>query len=169
MSSGLPAESLFVEISERLVDPDEEDVAANMHALRALGVKLLLDDFGQGQTSLSFLHQLPVTGIKLDRLLVVNSVRSETERAVVEAIIDLSDRLGLTVIAEGIETEDHLRAITTAGCHIVQGFHFHPPMELDRVRALLRDQARRRQPWTATASVEVTGERIEDPIEDEVR
>ncbi len=159
--SGLPARSLFVEISERLVDPDEEAVAATMQSLRANGVNLLLDDFGEGQTSLSFLHQLPITGIKLDRKLVLNSVRSETERVVVESIVELANRLGMTVIAEGIETQDHLDTIMRTGCNIVQGYHFHPPLELTKISTLLRHQSIGTQAWSpsgqqVTTATEVT-------------
>lgn len=163
--TGLPAESLFIEISERLVDPSEEALVSTMSALIDLGIKLLLDDFGQGQTSLSFLHQLPVTGIKLDRQLVLNSVQSETERIVVESIIELSSRLDLTVIAEGVETQAHLDTITDAGCRIVQGYHFHRPLPLDQVRTLLRDQARRR---ANTQSLPRALERESDPADRQV-
>ncbi len=149
--SGLPPASLFIEISERLIDPEEEAVVTTMDALRDAGIKLLLDDFGQGQTSLSFLHQLPVTGIKLDRKLVLNSVRSETERIVIETIIELSGRLNLTVIAEGVETQEHLDTLTSTGCTIVQGFHFYPSMNLEKIAALLRDQSRQRQARALTS------------------
>jgi EAL domain-containing protein (putative c-di-GMP-specific phosphodiesterase class I) len=155
-TSGLPARSLFVEISERLVDPDEEAVATTMRALRDNGINLLLDDFGEGQTSLSFLHQLPISGIKLDRKLVLNSVRSETERVVVESIVELANRLDMTVIAEGIETQDHLETITRTGCSIVQGYHFHPPLEVTKIRTLLRHQSMSARPWTPATTQSVT-------------
>ena len=139
-ASGLPTGSLYVEISERLVDPDEADVAATMAALRAAGINLLLDDFGEGKTSLSFLHQLPITGLKLDRKLVVNSVESSTERVVVGSIVELAKRLDMAVIAEGIESEEHLDLIVEAGCALVQGYHFHPPAPIDEIATLLRHQ-----------------------------
>jgi signal peptidase I len=126
-ASGLPAELLFVEISERLVSPPSEAVIANVVALRELGVGLLLDDFGQGNASLSYLHDLPLAGIKLDRRLVVNSLRSDADRIVLETIVDLSAKLGHLVIAEGIETAQHVAAIVGAGCMLAQGYHLGRP------------------------------------------
>ncbi len=126
--SGFGPDRLFIEISERLVRPDQGAILDNMHALRELGVGLLLDDFGEGQTSLAFLHKLPVVGVKLDRMLVVNSADSETERIVLESIVDLARKLDLVVIAEGVETEDQLSTVAGVGCHLVQGFVFHRPL-----------------------------------------
>lgn len=138
--SGLSPERLFVEISERLVSPELPQVIANMEALQVAGVRLLLDDFGEGQTSLSYLHELPIAGIKLDRKLVVNSLRSRTDRIVLESIVDLSHRLGLRVVAEGIETGEHLETIGSAGCDMAQGFHLARPQPAAVITEMLRDK-----------------------------
>lgn len=135
--TGLPADRLFVEISERLVSPDVPQVIANMQGLQVAGVRMLLDDFGEGQTSLSYMHELPIAGIKLDRKLVVNSLRSSTDRIVLESIVDLSHRLDLAVIAEGIETSDHLTAIADVGCGLAQGYHLARPQPSSAITALL--------------------------------
>ncbi len=135
--SGLSPDRLYVEISERLVSPEIPQVLANMQALQVAGVRMLLDDFGEGQTSLSYLHELPVAGIKLDRKLVVNSLRSETDRIVLESIVELCHRLGLTVIAEGVETSDQLEAITLLGSNLVQGYHLGRPQRASDIAALL--------------------------------
>ena len=135
--SGLPPNRLYVEISERLVSPEIPQVIANMQALQVAGVRMLLDDFGEGQTSLSYLHELPVAGIKLDRKLVVNSLRSETDRIVLESIVELCHRLGLTVVAEGVETSDQLAAITLLGSNLVQGYHLARPQSASDLAALL--------------------------------
>ncbi len=137
--SGLPASRLFVEISEQLVAPDVPQVVANMSGLRELGVGLLLDDFGEGQTSLSYLHELPVSGIKLDRRLVVNTLRSETDRVVLRSIVDLCRQLQLVVIAEGIETLAQLEVIADIGCQLVQGYYLDRPLTADAVEARLAE------------------------------
>ena len=123
----LPADWLLVEISERLVSPASDAVLTTVTGLRSLGVEMLLDDFGQGNTSLSYLHELPLVGIKLDRRLVVNALRSDTDRLVLASVVGLSQQLGHAVIAEGIESEEHLAAIRAAGCSLAQGFYLAEP------------------------------------------
>ncbi len=140
--SELAPDRLFVEISERLVSPDVPQVIANMQALQVAGVRMLLDDFGEGRTSLSYMHELPVAGIKLDRKLVVNSLRSVTDRIVLESIVELCDRLGLEVIAEGIETEDHLEVVRAVGCGLAQGYHLARPLRSQAITAMLLDGLR---------------------------
>lgn len=124
---GVEPEHVFVEISEQLVAPDIPAVMRNIADLNANGFSMLLDDFGEGQTALSYIHELPVAGIKLDRKLVVNAVRSRTDRIVIESIVDLCSRLGLLVIAEGIENEEHLAIVEEVGCNLVQGFFLARP------------------------------------------
>lgn len=140
-ASGLDPSRVFVEISEQLVSPDVAGVMDNIHALNREGIRMLLDDFGEGQTSISYIHELPVAGIKLDRKLVVNALRSSTDRIVVESIVDLCGRLGLVAIAEGIESEEHLDVIRDVGCSLAQGFHLGVPMSDSDAFALLREQA----------------------------
>jgi len=130
---GVSPSRVFVEISEQLVSPDAPGVMSNIHALRKAGVRLLLDDFGEGQTSLSYIHELPVAGIKLDRKLVVNAVRSETDRIVIESVVSLCERLGLVVIAEGIETEEHMEVVRAVGCAMAQGYHLGMPQTEDEL------------------------------------
>lgn len=119
---------LVVEISESIVTPVTKLAAENMAALRALGVRLMLDDFGEGTTSLSYLQELPIDGVKIDRRLVVNASRSRTDRLVLESIVALSGQIGHSVIAEGIENQDHLDAVLAAGCTMVQGYSLMKPV-----------------------------------------
>ncbi len=125
--SGLAAHRLYVEISEQLVSPNVSQVVENMEGLQDIGVGLLLDDFGEGQTSLSYLHELPVAGIKLDRRLVVNTMRSETDRIVLRSVVDLCHRLNLVVVAEGIESNEQLEVIADCGCNLAQGYLLSRP------------------------------------------
>ncbi|MFW2381826.1 MAG: signal peptidase I [Acidimicrobiales bacterium] len=137
--SGLEAHRLFVEISEQLVSPNVPRVVENMEGLRDIGVGLLLDDFGEGQTSLSYLHELPVAGIKLDRKLVVNTMRSETDRIVLRSVVNLCHELDLLVVAEGIEEEAQLEVIADCGCNLAQGYLLSRPQPPERIQAQLAE------------------------------
>ncbi|MFK8023892.1 MAG: signal peptidase I [Ilumatobacter sp.] len=138
--AGVTPSAVAVEISERVVTPVSETAQKNMEDLQAEGVRLLLDDFGEGTTSLTYLQELPIDGVKLDRRLVVNAMRSRTDRLVLESIVSLSQSIGLTVIAEGIEAAEHLEAVQQAGCQLVQGYLLHRPMGGDELVAVLADQ-----------------------------
>ena len=128
---------VFVEISEQLVSPDIPAVMHNIEALNAIGVRMLLDDFGEGQTSLSYIQQLPIAGIKLDRKLVVNALRSETDRIVIHSIVELCGRLDLLVIAEGVENAEHLAILEFIGCTLGQGYHLGMPEPAPLIDQLL--------------------------------
>ncbi|MEM1333737.1 MAG: EAL domain-containing protein, partial [Actinomycetota bacterium] len=108
--------------------------------------------------SLTYLQELPIDGIKLDRRLVVNALRSRTDRLVLDSIVKLSTRIGHSVIAEGIETVDHLAAVAEVGCHLVQGYHLHRPMPGDDLISILCDQELR-----GRESMPVDEQRAEDP------
>lgn len=138
--SGLDASRLFVEISEQLVAPDAPRVVDNMIGLKDIGVGLLLDDFGEGQTSLSYLHELPVAGIKLDRRLIVNTMRSETDRIVLRSVVDLCHQLDLLVVAEGIEEQEQLDVIAACGCNLAQGYLLSRPQPPETVRLMFSEQ-----------------------------
>ncbi len=137
--SGLDARRLFVEISEQLVAPNVPRVVENMAGLQDIGVGLLLDDFGEGQTSLSYLHELPVAGIKLDRRLVVNTMRSETDRVVLRSVVELSHDLNLLVVAEGIEEAAQLDVIAECGCNLAQGYLLSKPQPPEKIWAVLAE------------------------------
>lgn len=139
-NSGLEADRLFVEISEQLVAPNVPRVVENMVGLRDMGVGLLLDDFGEGQTSISYIHELPVAGIKLDRRLVVNTMRSETDRIVLRSVVDLCHDLGLLVVAEGIEEQEQLDVIADCGCNLAQGYLLSKPQPAETIRIHLTEQ-----------------------------
>ncbi|MBT8241291.1 MAG: EAL domain-containing protein, partial [Acidimicrobiia bacterium] len=141
--SGLDASRLFVEISEQLVAPNVPRVVENMAGLQDIGVGLLLDDFGEGQTSLSYLHELPVAGIKLDRRLVVNTMRSETDRVVLRSVVELSHDLDLLVVAEGIEESAQLNVIAECGCNLAQGYLLSKPQPPEQIQAVLAETLQR--------------------------
>ena len=101
---------------------------ANMIELKKQGVKILLDDFGTGYSSLSYLHRFPIDVLKIDRSFVRDIEHDRHDRQIVEAIIAMSHRLGLSVIAEGVENQSQLDFVHHAGCDLVQGFLFSKPV-----------------------------------------
>ena len=122
--SGLPARRLELEITETLLLEKSSQVLATLHALRALGVRISMDDFGTGYSSLSYLRSFPFDKIKIDRSFVRDLGTNREAQAIVRAIISLGAGLGVTITAEGVETEAELSCLRAEGCHEGQGFLF---------------------------------------------
>ena len=122
--SGLPARRLELEITETLVLEKSSQVLATLHALRALGVRISMDDFGTGYSSLSYLRSFPFDKIKIDRSFVRDLGADRDAQAIVRSIISLGMGLGVTITAEGVETEAELSCLRAEGCHEGQGFLF---------------------------------------------
>jgi diguanylate cyclase (GGDEF)-like protein/PAS domain S-box-containing protein len=122
--SGLPARRLELEITETLVLEKSSQVLATLHALRALGVRISMDDFGTGYSSLSYLRSFPFDKIKIDRSFVRDLGSDRDAQAIVRSIISLGMGLGVTITAEGVETESELSCLRAEGCHEGQGFLF---------------------------------------------
>jgi len=139
--TGLAPELLIIEINEQTLIEDAGTADA-LHRLSRGGVRLALDDFGVGNTSLTHLRRLPIGELKIDRSLVANLVESPEDRRILRAVADLAQILDLTVIAEGIENEAQAAAAQTAGAQVGQGFLFSPPLAAADVEALLVDLAR---------------------------
>ena len=122
--SGLPARRLELEITETLVLEKSSQVLATLHALRALGVRISMDDFGTGYSSLSYLRNFPFDKIKIDQSFVRDLGSNRDAQAIVRSIISLGMGLGVTITAEGVETEAELSCLRAEGCHEGQGFLF---------------------------------------------
>jgi EAL domain-containing protein (putative c-di-GMP-specific phosphodiesterase class I) len=110
-----------------------------LSALRAMGVQLAVDDFGTGYSSLTFLTRVTVDEVKIDRGFVRRMVESPEVAAIVRTTVDLAHRLGLRVIAEGVETAEQRAALTALGCTGAQGFFFYPPLPPERIVDVLRE------------------------------
>jgi EAL domain-containing protein (putative c-di-GMP-specific phosphodiesterase class I) len=123
-----PAELLVLEITENAVTENPDQARSIVGALRERGVQVSVDDFGAGFTSLSQLRGLPVHQLKIDRQFITALESSPDDDAVVTAIIDLGHRLGLTIVAEGVETEAAARRLRQLRCDDLQGFWFARPM-----------------------------------------
>ncbi len=136
---GIRPDMLEIEITERCVVDDFERAHAALEVLSRLGLKIALDDFGTGFSSLSYLRRLPIDIIKIDRSFI-NDIRNQTnDAAIVASTIALGHNLGLTVIAEGVETREQAVYLKAAGCDEVQGYYFQRPIPAADTLPLLRD------------------------------
>jgi diguanylate cyclase (GGDEF)-like protein/PAS domain S-box-containing protein len=138
--SGLPAKRLELEITETLLLEKSSQVLATLHALRALGVRISMDDFGTGYSSLSYLRSFPFDKIKIDQSFVRDLGANRDAQAIVRSIISLGKGLGVTITAEGVETEAELSCLRAEGCHEGQGFLFSPARPNAEIIGLLRAQ-----------------------------
>ena len=138
--SGLPAKRLELEITETLLLEKSSQVQATLHALRALGVRISMDDFGTGYSSLSYLRSFPFDKIKIDQSFVRGLGTNNDAQAIVRAIISLGVCLGVTITAEGVETEGELSCLRSEGCHEGQGFLFSPARPNAEIVAMLQAQ-----------------------------
>ena len=102
-----------------------------MQELKALGLSLALDDFGTGYSSLSSLHALPIDTVKIDRSFVSQSDTSNHHRVLIEATVRVANSLGMTTVAEGVETHAQAQVVATLGCDRAQGYWFSPPLSAD--------------------------------------
>ncbi|MEV6851541.1 EAL domain-containing protein [Actinoplanes sp. NPDC051411] len=129
---GVPPTGLIVEITESAVMTKPERSARWLAAIRDLGVRIAMDDFGTGYTSLALLTQLPLDELKLDRTFV-NRIHHPQERVIVEAVARMAGGLGLTLVAEGVEDQMTADILRGFGFDLLQGFHFGRPVPADRL------------------------------------
>jgi diguanylate cyclase (GGDEF)-like protein len=135
---GLPAQALVLEVTENSVLADPKRIGTVLAHLAELGVDLSLDDFGTGYSTLSHLKSLPVQEIKIDRSFVARMTTDATDVAIVYALIQLADRLGMRVVAEGVENQETWDALNALDCEVIQGYLLSRPVpaaELDLSRA----------------------------------
>lgn len=135
--TGLPAYALIVEVTESAVMTRPEEAARRLHLLRDLGVRIAMDDFGTGFTSLELLTRLPLDELKLDRAFVTRV--HGRERPIVEAVARMAAGLGLTLVAEGVEDERTADTLTGLGFDLLQGYHFSRPVPAGQLEEKLFD------------------------------
>ena len=133
----LPARHLQLELTESSIMDDPDRALTVLRALDDLGVRLAIDDFGTGYSSLAYLQRLPVDEIKIDRSFVAGMLERPADQVIVRSTVDLARNLGLTVTAEGVETEAVLAELRAAGCHSVQGFYVSPAVPPAELEALV--------------------------------
>lgn len=140
-TAGVPASSLELELTESVVVNRVDDVRGTLSALRGLGLTIAIDDFGTGYSSLAYLRDLPIDAVKIDRSFVRDLSRPreapQFALALVEAILRLAQHLDLTIVAEGVETEDQRTLLAGLGCHEAQGYYYAQPMPPDEVVSYL--------------------------------
>jgi EAL domain-containing protein (putative c-di-GMP-specific phosphodiesterase class I) len=141
-AAGLSPGALEIEITETAVTADPERARMILNRLRAMGLRVSIDDFGSGYTSLSQLAELPVHALKIDRMFVADLHTDAAREAVVRNVIQLARDLGLTTVAEGVESIDVWARLNALGCDEIQGFVLTPPLPADRFVAWLTDWRR---------------------------
>jgi diguanylate cyclase (GGDEF)-like protein len=140
-NSGCRSDCLKIELTESLLADSMDSAIAKMNTLKALGVTLALDDFGMGYSSLSYLHCLPLTQLKIDKSFVADVCNSPNAAAISHAIIVMAQSLGLAVMAEGVETEAQWGFLADQGCGYFQGYLLCPPLPLDELESFMRNLA----------------------------
>jgi predicted signal transduction protein with EAL and GGDEF domain len=137
--TGLAPTRLELEITESMLLGDNDAVLRSLEALKSLGIQISMDDFGTGYSSLSYLQKFPFDKIKVDRSFVANLGESEDSVAIIRAVIGLASGLGMTTLAEGVETEHQAGSLLAEGCAQAQGYFFSRPQPAAAIRALLSD------------------------------
>jgi len=135
--TGLPPHLLELEITESTIVTDADHAIRKLNQLSEMGIALSVDDFGTGYSSLYQLKNLPLTSLKIDRSFIRDIPDDPNDAAIAATIITMADRLGLRVVAEGVETPEQLNFLLLEGCHEVQGFLFSRPLPPDEFTALL--------------------------------
>ncbi|MBX3639006.1 MAG: EAL domain-containing protein [Nitrosomonas sp.] len=134
----MPYQALEFEITENILMRDPVNATSVLKAVRALGIRIAIDDFGTGYSSLAYLKCFPLDVLKIDQTFVRDIINDSDDAAIVEASISLAHKLGLEVIAEGVETEQQLAFLNMRGCDLVQGYYLGRPMPMPQVIELLQ-------------------------------
>jgi diguanylate cyclase (GGDEF)-like protein/PAS domain S-box-containing protein len=137
LETGLSPGRLELEITEGVLIEDFDRGLALLRRLKALGVRISMDDFGSGYSSLSYLQAFPFDKIKIDRAFVINLGRNPQSAAIVRAVIDLGHGLEMSIVAEGVETQEQLGFLAREGCDAVQGYFIGKPLPIGQYAALV--------------------------------
>ena len=135
--AGLPAGWLELELTESILIQDAPDAMLRLQALALLGVRLAIDDFGVGYSSLAYLKRFPIDRLKIDRSFISGLPREESDVAIVQAIISMGRALHLGIVAEGVENEAQRQFLADAGCDMYQGYLFAPALDVPAFEARL--------------------------------
>jgi len=137
--SGLDPAYLELEITESNAMQNADNTIYTLRELKNLGVRIAMDDFGTGYSSLNYLKRFPIDTLKLDQSFVREVVTDPTDAAIVSAVISMSHSLKLTVVAEGVETEEQFEFLRKEGCDKIQGFLYSAPLAAEELERYLKD------------------------------
>ncbi|MFZ5609673.1 MAG: putative bifunctional diguanylate cyclase/phosphodiesterase [Pseudomonadota bacterium] len=141
-SASFDPRRLILELTETMVMEDIERSAHLMQQIKGHGIRIAIDDFGTGYSALSYLKYLPFSVLKVDRMFIEDLPASRSGLAMLEAIIAMAKTMDMAVIAEGVEATEQLECLARAGCDMVQGYLFSPPLPASRIDAYLVEQTR---------------------------
>jgi diguanylate cyclase (GGDEF)-like protein len=127
-STGVNPQNLWLEITESMLLENLEEIIVKISQLKSYGLRFSLDDFGTGYSSLSYLKRLPLDQLKIDRIFVRDILTDPTRGAIAQTVVSLGRAMGLSVIAEGVETEEQREFLANLGCHAYQGYLFSRPL-----------------------------------------
>jgi diguanylate cyclase (GGDEF)-like protein/PAS domain S-box-containing protein len=151
--TGADPGQIRLELTESMLVDSVEDVKTKMASLKAHGLKLSIDDFGTGYSSLSYLSHLPLDQLKIDRSFVRDMLEDTGSGAIAKTIIALSYSMGLTVVAEGVETEEQRDFLSHAGCDTFQGYLYSPAVEIHDFERQVREPALAHRPVASTPAL----------------
>lgn len=152
MDTGMNPKLIEVEITESTIMQNEEDAGKVLMRLKELGISISIDDFGTGYSSLCYLKRFTLDSLKIDRSFIKHLNTDPEDRAITTAIISLARHLGMKVIAEGVEEQEHLKFLTELGCDQAQGYFFSPPLPADEfLEYLSKNHEHSSSPLTASA------------------
>jgi EAL domain-containing protein (putative c-di-GMP-specific phosphodiesterase class I) len=137
-TTGANPRQLCLEITEAALISDIETVRRQLTKIRDLGVRLAVDDFGTGYSSVGYVRQFPLDTLKIDKSFVQGLTAGAEDAAIAQAIIKMAHALGLSTVAEGVESADELARLQQLGCDLVQGFYFAAPLTAEAVDGLMR-------------------------------
>jgi EAL domain-containing protein (putative c-di-GMP-specific phosphodiesterase class I) len=144
-SSGLQPDQLHLEITESTIMKYADSTVKMLADLKQMGVKLHIDDFGTGYSSLNYLHNFSLDAIKIDRSFISNMLKSESSSGLVYTIIKLAHMLNMTVIAEGVETDNQKSLLKNMQCEQAQGYYFAKPMDKTSLERLYMQKSTKKQ------------------------
>ena len=137
-SSGIPAEQLWLEVTESVMITEPTQALASLHRLNSIGVRIAIDDFGTGYSSLSLLQRFPIQCIKIDRAFVNDVVTEPATQNIVRTIIAMATAMGADIVAEGVESIEQLSQLASLECHRAQGYLFSRPVHVDDVPRVVK-------------------------------
>jgi len=145
--SGMAPNLLELEITESMVMHNPEHIISILAKIKSMGVRLAIDDFGTGYSSLAQIKHFPIDTLKVDRSFIRNIPQDAEDKAITEAIIAMGKTLSLTVVAEGVETEEQMNFLKEHSCDEMQGFYFSKPVVPEQFADLLREHVPSQPEW----------------------